>query len=214
MLEQHLTNYSYTSSRLLSFIVTLFSRLDLASNNFAWNAVRLCVRDGFYVRHADTNGVQPGQIVCFACNWCAYGSLSEFAHVVYNAFHDAQLSPGDRDLGLVPVSNQLYRLPHAEGCDRRDRSVDNLAAYTDLLFVRRMFASVLKNNQLHTHTSEALACRVCYNRPVDVATVPCGHVYACFECLLAHLRNANGGTPIPCFVCRTPVRGVQQLYFA
>jgi hypothetical protein len=209
-------NYNFFSRRLLSFMITLFSRLNLGENNVSWNVVRLLVRDGFYVRF-DTNSdhvVNDGQIVCFSCRSIAYGSFNEFVHAVFNVYHNRDMNEEDQRLGVVMIESDFYHLPHRRLCERAALSHNDLPSYSDLMSIRRLFAVAYASNRAAVRQNGEYECRVCFSRPTDVACLPCGHVYACFDCLLRSLQTTASGAPVGCFVCRTPVSSLQQLYFA
>lgn len=210
-----LENYNLFSRRLLSFIISLFSRLNLGENNLSWNVVRLLVRDGFRVRFEPCgNVINDGQIVCFACNTIAYGSLNEFVHTVFNSYYNRDMNEESQQVGVVSIDSEFYHLPHRRGCDRFERNVNDFESYVDLMAVRQLFAVAYASNRVSVQPSGEYQCRVCLANPTDVACVPCGHVYACFDCLLRSLKTTETGAPIGCFVCRVPVTSLQQLYFA
>lgn len=219
-MEENFSRYELTSCRLFSFLSALFTRLELGTNDFNWNLVRFLVRDGFYVRSSDK--LTNFQVICFACHTVVFNSLKEFMHAVLNAYYDCSLSETDRRLGCLPIGSTFYRLSHEKHCDRRAKSVDNLGNYLDVLFVRGYCRQICENNRLHgggggggsCSSNGDYICRVCLRNVVDVACLPCGHVYSCFDCLVEYLRGEYVCTPVNCFVCRTPVQAIQQLYFA
>lgn len=218
-------NYEVFSTRLLSFLLTLYTRLNVGENAFSWNVIRLCVRDGFCVRfdrallEGDAStpaAVVVGHcpIVCFACESVAFGSVNEFVHAVFNAYHDNSMSDMDRRLGFVSVDTGFYHLSHLPTCDRSAKNVDDLSCYLNLLKLRRFFSFGYANNGAIVQQQGGYLCKICLSKNTDVACVPCGHVYACFDCLMQNLRTAESGSPVGCFVCRTMVSGIQQLYYA
>ena len=52
--------------------------------------------------------------------------------------------------------------------------------------------------------SDGPACTICTLAPVDSVYIPCGHTF-CRSCALKHIGL--------CYVCRTPVEKVQQIFF-
>lgn len=220
-------NFEISSSRLLSFLLTLYTRLNVGENAFSWNVIRVCVRDGFHVRFdrplLDSGGetsvpaavvVDHCPIVCFACESMAFGSVKEFVHAVFNAYHNNTMSEMDRRVGFVSVDTGFYRLPHLPTCTRASINVDDLISYVNLIKLRRFFSFGYSNNSAVVQQQGAYLCKICLSKNTDVACVPCGHVYACFDCMLQNLRTAENGSPVGCFVCRTIVSGIQQLYYA
>lgn len=224
-MEGYLSNCAISSRRLLTFVTTLFVRLNLARNNYTWNVVRLCVRAGFRVRFdlaAILNGrptnenssleIRDGQIACFACESVAYGSLNEFVHAVFQAYNDRSMGRNEQEAGMIFADSGFFHLPHRTDCDRSLRNVDDLTSYVDLLMLRRLCAAAFASNGAVVRTEGNYICRICMTRTTDVSSVPCGHVYACFDCLLTSLQENR--SPTNCFICREVVTGILQLYFA
>lgn len=212
-MEESFSRFELTSRRLLSFLVTVFTRLDLGENNFTWNLVRYLVRDGFYV--ISTCGLREFRVVCFSCGATAYHSLKEFVHAVFNAYHDRAASAADRRLGYIPIDSDVCRrLSHHDNCARWETSVDDLDSYLNCMLMRKICAVAYENNRSAVKSTGEYVCRVCLQNATDIVCLPCGHVYSCFSCLIGYLRAEGTFTPIGCFVCRTPITAVQQLYFA
>lgn len=228
-MERYISDTACASRRLLTFIATLFVRLNLGSNNYSWNVVRLCARSGFHVRFnleailarcqpsgdsddASVVAIRDGQIVCFACEAVAFASLNEFVHAVFHAYNDRTMCRSDQQNGVISPQSDFFHLEHRAGCGRTARNVDDLTSYVDLLVVRRLCAAAYASNSAVIRQDGNYTCRICMSRNTDVSTVPCGHVYACFDCLLRSLQATR--SPTSCFICREPVVAIQQLYFA
>jgi hypothetical protein len=54
------------------------------------------------------------------------------------------------------------------------------------------------------------ACRVCLDRPAEIAAVPCGHRFVCTseECRAKVDRHPDSR----CYICRTPMTGTLRIY--
>jgi hypothetical protein len=226
-MEQYIRNTVFASRRLFTFLATLFVRLNLGRNNYSWNVVRLCVRSGFYVRFdletilaarpAEVSSdesfeIRDGQIVCFACQAVAYASLNEFVHAVFTAYNDRSMSKNEQEIGQISADSEFFHLAHRANCDRARLNADDLTSYVDLLVLRRLCAAAFASNSAMIRTQGNYVCRICMSRTTDVSTVPCGHVYACFDCLMTSLQENR--SPTNCFICREIVTAIQQLYFA
>lgn len=48
-------------------------------------------------------------------------------------------------------------------------------------------------------------CKICYNSPMNVAVLPCGHMATCLKCLISMTK---------CIICREPVSHYVKIYVA
>lgn len=48
-------------------------------------------------------------------------------------------------------------------------------------------------------------CKICYNKPMNVAVLPCGHMATCLECLVSMTK---------CIICREPISHYVKVYVA
>lgn len=213
-MENYLADYRYSSRRLLSFLITLYVRLNLSQNQFAWNVVRVCVRSGFHVRFAryETELLRDAHIACYFCGNTVYSSLNDFVHGIFDAYYDRTRTNEARDLGLIDISSEFLRLPHLPSCRRTRDNIDDILICDNLYTMRQVFHAAYECNNVAVESRGLYQCKICMNRTANVVTLPCGHVYACHECLQQSLPER--GSPLPCYVCRSPILAVQTLYYA
>lgn len=213
-MENFLADYRYTSRRLLSFLITLYVRLNLAQNQFSWNVVRVCVRNGFYVRFVrfEAAAIRDAQICCYFCGNTVYTSLNDFVHALFDAYYDRSRSCEARNLGTIDIGSEFLRLPHLSSCTRFSDNIDDILVCDNMYMMRQIFNAAYECNNVAVEPNGLYQCKICMSRTTNVVTLPCGHVYACHECLQQSLPER--GSPLPCFVCRTPILAVQTLYYA
>ena len=53
------------------------------------------------------------------------------------------------------------------------------------------------------------SCSVCYDEPIGTALTPCFHAAFCNRCAVTIAFNH-----MPCPMCRSPVYGIQRIYFS
>lgn len=218
-----LTNYQRQSNRLLSFFVAVYQPLRLDSDATHLNAVRVCADDGLHV-HGSSDG--NFSVRCYSCHAETYPNLFAFCANVRS------LRRNER------VDRTAYRFRHTRECQRiRDDIPD--CNYVDVLFLVTMFERYANNPVLRElrayqfeegqeneqqqqqqqnqspSVNDQLLCRVCSERQVDVAFLPCGHVFACCRCVMRCMDvNAAQRDSPTCYVCRQPLNSLQYIYFA
>jgi len=86
---------------------------------------------------------------------------------------------------------------YIEFCDQYER----FQTYRSVLCLLRPFDALLTQGSGASHGP---MCSVCMTEPVAAAVVPCGHTF-CTKCCSSQYRM--------CYICRTPVKDKQRLYF-
>lgn len=241
-MERYLADQRYASRRLLTFFLALFDRLSLADNQFTWSLIRVCVRNGFRVAHQQltVESLSAAKIACYFCNGVAYGTLDEFVRMAADTYRVGNFGLVSFDHEVHHLAHRLGCDRDLRDIDDLSSYVDMLLVRRYFAVAIAMnqnspsSSSVLStasafpgNNQLaagdastssnggggggggNSDQSFRYICRICLVRVADVTTLPCGHVYACYNCLLTGTTVSDS-----CFVCRTQIQAIQQLYFA
>lgn len=118
--------------------------------------------------------------------------------------YDITLPNGVFLVETLPTANAI-RVSFIDLNDESDYAADNAETSRDVITKKTEEHDDTTTTTAAASHDGAFLCKICYNSPMNVAVLPCGHMATCLKCLVSMTK---------CIMCREPISHYVKIYAA